>query len=106
MTSSCGITFQRGSGLNVVAYADAAYAPRDAWWKYVSGGAVVCVGVPTQLISRTQKISTLITAEAKCVLMAEGCKEAFFHGQGGVSCCLILGVYSFMYMITKIFPSR
>lgn len=78
VTSSYGITFQRGSGLELVVYADAAYAPRDTRRKSVSGAAVMCGGAAIQWISRTQKTSTLSTSEAEYVAMAEGFKEALF----------------------------
>ena len=65
VTSSYGITFQRGSGLELVVYADAAYAPRDTRRKSVSGAAVTCGGVAIQWVSRTQKTSTLSTSEAR-----------------------------------------
>ena len=78
VTSSYGITFQRGSGLELVVYADAAYAPKDTRRKSVSGGIVMCGGAAVQWISRTQKCTTLSTSEAEYVAMGEGFKEALF----------------------------
>ena len=78
MTSSYGINFQRGSGLELVVYADAAYSPRDTRRKPASGAAVMCGRAAIQWISRTQKASTLSTSEAEYVGMAEGFKEAVF----------------------------
>ena len=43
-TSDFGITFQRGSGLELVAYADADSASNDSDRRSVSGGAVMCAG--------------------------------------------------------------
>eukprot|EP00904_Undaria_pinnatifida_P003311 jgi/Undpi1/12981/HiC_scaffold_7.g02646.m1 len=42
--SDFGITFQRGSGLELVAYADADYASKATDRRSVSGGAVMCAG--------------------------------------------------------------
>ena len=79
MASSYGITFQRGSGLEWMVYADAAYAPGDTTRrKPASGAAVMCEGAAIQWISRTQSTSTLSTSEAEYVAMAEVFKEAFF----------------------------
>ena len=77
-SSSYGVTFQRGSGLEMVVYADAAYAPKETKRKSVSGGAVMCGGAAIQWISRTQKCTTLSSSEAEYVAMAEGFKEALF----------------------------
>ena len=73
-----GVTFQRGSDLDLVVYADAAYAPKETKKKYVSGGAVMCGGAAIQWISRTQKCSTLSSSEAEYAAMAEGFNEALF----------------------------
>jgi len=77
-TSSYGVTFQRGSGLELVVYADAAYAPKETKRKSVSGGAVMCGGAAIQWISRAQKCTTLSSSEAEYVAMGEGFKEALF----------------------------
>ena len=78
VTSDYGVTFQRGSGLELVVYADAAYAPKETKRKSVSGGAVMCGGAAIQWISRTQKCTTLSSSEAEYVPMAGGFKEALF----------------------------
>ena len=77
-SSSYGITFQRGSGLELVVYADAAHAPKETKRKPVSGGSVMCGGAAIQWVSRTQKCTTLSSSEAEYVAMAEGFKEALF----------------------------
>ena len=48
-TSNYGITCKRGSGLELVVYTDAAYAPKETKRKYVSGGGEMCerCGHPT-----------------------------------------------------------
>ena len=43
-TSEFGITFQRGSGLQLVAFADADYASKATDRRSVSGGAIMCAG--------------------------------------------------------------
>ena len=50
VTSSYGITFQRGSGLELMVYADAVYAPKDTKKKSVPGVAVMCGGAAIQWI--------------------------------------------------------
>ena len=77
-TRGFGITFQRGSGLELVAYADADYANTATERKSVSGGAVMCAGSCVCWFSRNQKCVTLLTAEAKCVARADTIKEAIF----------------------------
>ena len=59
--SGYGVTFQRGSGLELVVYADVVYAPKETKRKYISGGAVMCGGAAIQWISRTQK-STILSS--------------------------------------------
>ena len=51
VASDYGVTFQRGSGLELVVYADAAYAPKETKKKSVSAGAVMCGGAAIQWIS-------------------------------------------------------
>ena len=63
--STYGVAFQRGSGLELVVYTDAAYAPKDTKGKSVSGVAVMCGGAAIQWISRTHKCTTLSSSEAE-----------------------------------------
>ena len=77
-SSSYGVTFERGSGLNLVFYADATHAPKENKRKYVSGGAVMCGGAAIQRTSRTQKCTTPSSSEAEYVAMAIGFKKAIF----------------------------
>ena len=60
-TSDFGITFQRGNGLELVAYADTDYASNATDRRSVSGGAVMCAGAYVCWFSRTQKCVTLLT---------------------------------------------
>ena len=59
VTSRDGFTFQKGSGLKLMVYADPEYAPSDRKRKSASGVAVMCGGVAIQSICRTQKRTTL-----------------------------------------------
>ena len=77
-TSDFGIAFQRGSGLELVAYADANYASKAADRRSISGGAVMCAGACVCWFSRTQKCVTLSTTEAEYVALADTIKEAMF----------------------------
>ena len=70
-TSDIGITFQRGSRLELVAYADADYASKATDRRSVSGGAVMCAGACVCWFSRTQKRVTLSTTEAEYVALAD-----------------------------------
>ena len=77
-TSDFGITFQRGSGLELVAFTDADYASKATDRRSVSGGATVCAGACVCWFSRTQKCVTLSTTEAEYVALADTIKEAMF----------------------------
>ena len=62
LTSSHGITFQRGmaSGVDLELYVDSDFASRDTNRRSVSGGVVMCAGACVSLFSRTQKSVTLL----------------------------------------------
>ena len=75
-----GITFQRGSGLGLVAYADADYTNKAIYRRSVSGGVVMCAEACVCLFSRTQKCVTLSTTEAEYVALADTIKEVIFLG--------------------------
>ena len=77
-TSDFGITFERGGGLELVAFADANYASKATDRRSVSGGAVMCAGASVSWFSRTQKCVTLSTTEAEYVALADTIKEAMF----------------------------
>ena len=77
-TSDFGISFQRGSGLQLVAYADADYASKAADRRSVSGGAVMCAGACVCWFSRIQQCVTLSTTEAEHVALADTIKEVIF----------------------------
>ena len=71
-------TFQKGSGLELVAFADADYAIKATDRRSVSGGAIMCAGACVCWFSRTQKCVTLSTTEAEYVALADTIKEAMF----------------------------
>ena len=77
-TSDFGIPFQRGSGLELVAYADADYASKTTDKRLVSDGAVMCAGACVCWFSRTQKCMTLSTTVAEYVAQADTIKEVIF----------------------------
>ena len=77
-TRNLGITCQRGSGLDLEAFADAGYASKATDRRSVSGGVVMCGGAAVSWFSRTQKCVTLSTTEAEYVAMSECAKEALF----------------------------
>ena len=77
-TNDFGIAFQKGSGLELVAFADADYASKATDRRSVSGGAIMCAGACVCWFSITQKCATLstTTTEAEYVALANTIKEA------------------------------
>ena len=72
------MTFQRGSGPEEVAHADADYASKAADRRSVSGGAVMCAGTWVCWLSRTQKCVTFSTTDAEYVALTDTIKEVIF----------------------------
>ena len=77
-TSNSGITFQKGSGSDLLAFEDADYASKAADRRSVSGEAIMCAGACVCWFWRTQKCVTLSTTEAEYVALADTIKEAMF----------------------------
>ena len=77
-TSDFWITFQTGSGHELVAFADADYVSKAAGRRSVSGGAIMCASACVCWFSRTQKCVTHSTTEAEYVAQADTIKEAMF----------------------------
>ena len=71
VTGSYGVTFHRGSSLELMVYVDAAFAPNDAKRKTILGVAVISGDVDIQWISRMQNCTTTSSIEAEYVAMAE-----------------------------------
>ena len=69
------MTFQKGNGLELVAFADADYASKAADRRSVSGGAIMCAGACVRWFSGTRKCVTLSTTEAEYVALADTIKE-------------------------------
>ena len=77
-TSGLGITFQRGSGVDLSVYVDSDFASRAEDRRSVSGALVMCAGGCVSYLSKTQRSVTLSSAEAEFVAMADGVKDAIF----------------------------
>ena len=77
-TRSLGITYVRGSGLSLNVYADADYASKENDRRSVSGIAVTLGGTVVSHTSKTQRVVSLSTSEAKYIAAGEGVKEALF----------------------------
>ena len=77
-TKSLGITYVRGLGLSFNVYADAGYANRDNDSRSVSGIAVTLGGTVVSHASKTQRVVSLSTSEAKYTAAGDGFKEALF----------------------------
>ena len=76
VTTNFGVTFQKGSDLELVVYADAGYTSKYTKRKSVSGAAVMCGCVAIQYVSKTQTYTTLSLSEDEYVAIAEGFKAA------------------------------
>ena len=77
-TKDLGLTFERGSGLNLSVFADANYAEKADDRRSVSGVAVTLGNSVVSWVSSTQKIVTLSTTEAEYVALGDGVKEPWF----------------------------
>ena len=75
-----GLTFVRGSGLDLTAYSDADYADKSNDRRSVSGTVITLEGTAVSWASSTQRCVTLSTAEAGYVALSERVKEALFTG--------------------------
>ena len=77
-TREIGITFQKGSGLELVGFTDADYASKAADRRSVSGGAIMCAGACVCWFLRTHTCVTFSTTEAEYVALADTIKKAMF----------------------------
>ena len=75
-----GLSFVRGSGLDLTAYNDADYADKSNNRRSVSGTVITMEGAAVSWACSTQKWVALSTAEAEYVALGEGVKEALFTG--------------------------
>ena len=83
-TSGFSITFHKGGGLELVAFADADYASKATDRRSVSSGAIMCAGACACSFSRTQKCTTLSTTEAEYVAWQTQLKRRCFCGICGI----------------------
>ena len=79
-TRGMGLTFVRGSGLDLTTYSDADYADKSNDRRSVSGTVISLGGAAVSWASSTQRCVTLPTAEAEYVSLGEGVKEVLFTG--------------------------
>ena len=75
-----GLTFVRGSGLDLTAHSDADYADKSNDRRSVSGTVITLGGPAASWASSTQRCVTLSTAQAEYVALGDGVKEALFTG--------------------------
>ena len=74
-TRDVGLTYRRGSGGRLSAYADSSFANKADDRKSVSGAAVLYGGTAVMWLSRTQRCVTLSSTEAEYVAIGECIKE-------------------------------
>ena len=79
-TRGMGLTFVRGSGLDLTASSDADYADKSNDRRLVSGTVITLGGAAVSWESSTQRRATLSTADAEHVALSKGVKEALFTG--------------------------
>ena len=79
-TRGMGLTFVRGSGLDLTAYSDADYADKSNDRRSVSGTVITLGGAAVSWASSMQRRVTLSTAETEYVALGEGVNEALFTG--------------------------
>ena len=79
-TRGMGLTFVRGSALDLTAYSDADYADKSNDRRWMSGTVITLGGAAVSWTSSTQRCVALSTAEAGYVALEEGVKEALFTG--------------------------
>ena len=86
-TRGMGLTFVRGSGLDLTAYSDADYADKLNDRRTVSGTVITLGSAAVSWASSTKRCVTLSTAKAEYVALGEGVKAAL----------LTVAVLSFIY---------
>ena len=78
MTVGFGLTFVRGSGKHLSAFADSSYAPRGTDCRSISGGVVMYGKTAIAWFSRTQKCVTLSSTESEYVSLSDTVRETLF----------------------------
>ncbi|CAN0299130.1 unnamed protein product [Ectocarpus fasciculatus] len=77
-TRNIGITYARGSGLDLEVYVDSSYADASTNRRSVTGIAVTIGGTVISHASKTQPVVAMSTSEAEYIAGAEGVKESLF----------------------------
>ena len=77
-TRTLGITYVRGSGLDLGVYVDASYADESTNRRSVTGIAVTLGGTVISHASKTQPVVAASTSEAEYIEGAAGVKDALF----------------------------
>ena len=82
-TKGLGLTFERGSGLEMAmaVFADANYADKAGDRRYVSGVAVTLAKSVVSWSTSTQGVTALSTAQAEHIATGDGVKEGLLGGQ-------------------------
>ena len=75
-----GLSFVRGSGLDLTAYSDTDLADKCNDRRSVSGAVITSGCAAVSWASSTQRCVTLSTAQTECVVLGEGVKEALLTG--------------------------
>eukprot|EP00752_Nemacystus_decipiens_P011252 g10000.t1 len=86
VTKDVGITYVRGSGLDLEVYIDSSYADNVTDRRSTTGLAVTIGGTVVHASTKTQPVTAQSTSEAEYLAAGEGVKEALF----------MRGVLSFM----------
>ena len=79
-TRGTGLTYVRGSGLDLTAYSDDDYADESKNRSSVSGTEIILEDAAVSWASRTQRCVIWSTAEAEYVALGERVKEGLFTG--------------------------
>lgn len=77
-THDLGLTFRKGTGGSLSAYADSSYAGKPDDRKSVSGGAVMYAGASVMWFSRTQRTVSLSSSESEYKSLSDCVKEVLF----------------------------
>ncbi|CAB1099569.1 unnamed protein product [Ectocarpus sp. CCAP 1310/34] len=77
-TKDFGITYERGSGLDLSVFVDASYANNEVDRRSTTGLAVTVGGTVVCASTKTQPVTAQSTSEAEYMAAGEGVKEALF----------------------------
>ncbi|CAN0124018.1 unnamed protein product [Ectocarpus sp. 6 AP-2014] len=77
-TKDIGITYVRGSGLDLDVFVDSSYAANEIDMRSTTGLAVTVGGTAVCAATKTQPVTAQSTSEAEDITVREGVKEASF----------------------------